>query len=181
MNKRRIENNAFTSCTAYRRHGNPASLGRRRLTWAMPAVMTTLLLGSLLPAISVCGAQPGETMMRTEKGGVAPVGETQTAIISLADFTRTVSEDRTVQRSSVKFKNGQIKMAGVLFAPAEMEQGKTYPTIVVVHPGGGSKDQTASLYAYHLAQKGFIALAYDASHQGESGGELFENIINELI
>jgi hypothetical protein len=26
MNKRRIENNAFTSCTAYRRHRNPASL-----------------------------------------------------------------------------------------------------------------------------------------------------------
>jgi uncharacterized protein len=90
----------------------------------------------------------------------------QAAITSLADFTRTVGEDRPVT-----FKNGQLNMAGVLFAPTEMEQGKTYPSIVVVHPGGGSKDQTASLYAYRLAQKGYIALAYDASHQGESEGQ----------
>jgi uncharacterized protein len=95
----------------------------------------------------------------------------QAAITSLADFTRTVGEDRTVTRRPVTFKNGQLNMAGVLFAPTEMEQGKTYPSIVVVHPGGGSKDQTASLYAYRLAQKGYIALAYDASHQGESEGQ----------
>jgi uncharacterized protein len=95
----------------------------------------------------------------------------QTPITSLAVFTRTVDEDRTVTRRAVTFKNGEIDMAGVLFTPAQTEEGKKYPAIVVVHPGGGAKEQTASLYAWRLAQQGYVALAYDASHQGESGGE----------
>jgi fermentation-respiration switch protein FrsA (DUF1100 family) len=97
--------------------------------------------------------------------------ESQTPITSLSAFNKTVGEDHTVTRNSVSFKNGKIDMAGVLFKPAGMQEGKAYPSIVVVHPGGGAKEQTASLYAYRLAQQGYVALAYDASHQNESGGE----------
>ena len=72
---------------------------------------------------------------------------------------------------TVKFNNRNIEMAGHLHLPADFQPGKRYPAIVSVHPGGGVKEQTAGLYARRLAKQGFIALAFDASFQGESGGE----------
>ena len=70
----------------------------------------------------------------------------------------------------VTFKKGDLAMAGLLFVPAGFDENKTWPAIVVTHPGGGVKEQCSSLYAWNLAQKGFVALAFDASHQGESEG-----------
>jgi uncharacterized protein len=101
----------------------------------------------------------------------AAVAANQATITSLADFERTVRKDRGITRKAVTFKNGALDMAGVQFAPARMRPGKKYPAIVVVHPAGGVKEQTASLYAYRLAQQGYIALAFDASHQGQSEGQ----------
>ena len=67
-------------------------------------------------------------------------------------------------------RNG-IELAGVLFTPEHFDKTKQFPAIVVVHPGGSVKEQTAGLYAGKLAEAGFVAVAYNASHQGESGGE----------
>ncbi|WP_031073989.1 alpha/beta hydrolase [Streptomyces sp. NRRL WC-3742] len=72
---------------------------------------------------------------------------------------------------STTFPNGPITMAGNLFLPEGFDPNGSYPAIVTVHPGGGVKEQTAGLYAKKLAEQGFVALAFDASHQGESGGE----------
>jgi fermentation-respiration switch protein FrsA (DUF1100 family) len=71
----------------------------------------------------------------------------------------------------VKFKNRNWDTAANLHLPDNFDETKNYPVIVCVHPGGSVKEQTAGLYAGKLAKKGFIALAYDASFQGESGGE----------
>lgn len=70
----------------------------------------------------------------------------------------------------VVFKKFDLKIAGLLFLPANFDKEKKYPAIVITHPGGGVKEQCSSLYGWNLSQNGYIALAFDASHQGESEG-----------
>ncbi|MFD5554667.1 alpha/beta hydrolase [Streptomyces sp. NPDC127068] len=72
---------------------------------------------------------------------------------------------------SITFPNGQITMAGNLYLPEGVDTSNRHAAVVVVHPGGGVKEQVAGLYASKLAEQGFVALAFDASYQGDSGGE----------
>lgn len=62
-------------------------------------------------------------------------------------------------------------LSAVINFPPEFDASKQYPAIVVSHPGGGVKEQTAGLYAGKLAEFGFVTVAYDASFQGASTGE----------
>lgn len=90
-----------------------------------------------------------------------------------ADSTnpKTVAEGINVIGSQkVSFQNGTVRMAANLYMPPDFDNSKKYPAIVVSHPWGGVKEQTSGLYAQQLAKHGFITLAYDASHYGESGG-----------
>lgn len=70
----------------------------------------------------------------------------------------------------ITFKNGVLNMAANLFLPANFDETKKYPAIITVHPAGGVKEQTSGLYAQKLAEQGYVTLAFDASHQGESEG-----------
>lgn len=73
---------------------------------------------------------------------------------------------------SISNLNGQgVTLAAVVYTPTDFDENKRYPAIVVSHPGGGVKEQTAGLYARRLAEQGFITVAYDASYQGESTGQ----------
>jgi fermentation-respiration switch protein FrsA (DUF1100 family) len=76
----------------------------------------------------------------------------------------------TIERVTYKARNMGTTIVANLFKPANFDPNKKYPAIVVTHPFGGVKEQTAGLYAQHLAEQGFVTLAYDASYQGESGG-----------
>lgn len=69
----------------------------------------------------------------------------------------------------VSIKKGPISLAALLFKPAG-QSGKA-SGLVVVHPGGGVKEQTAGTYAKRLADAGFTTIVYDAAFQGASGGE----------
>lgn len=66
--------------------------------------------------------------------------------------------------------NPGIDMSAVINLPEGFDDSRSYPAIIVSHPGGGVKEQTAGTYAAELARQGFVTIAYDASYQGESGG-----------
>ena len=67
--------------------------------------------------------------------------------------------------------NPTISLSAVIYFPPKFDETRQYQAIVLSHPGGGVKEQTAGTYAKKLAEKGFVTIAYDASYQGESGGE----------
>ena len=71
----------------------------------------------------------------------------------------------------VTFPNRGNTVAGNLFTPPGSGAGSKYPAIVVTHPFGAVKEQVSTLYAGKLTEQGFITLVFDASYQGESGGE----------
>ena len=79
-----------------------------------------------------------------------------------------------MMNNKVSFTNSNnptISLSAVIYFPPKFDETRQYQAIVLSHPGGGVKEQTAGTYAEKLAEKGFVTIAYDASYQGESGGE----------
>ena len=62
-----------------------------------------------------------------------------------------------------------LTLAADLYTPKEA-QGKL-AAIAVSGPFGATKEQSSGLYAMKMAERGFIALAFDPSYTGESSGE----------
>ncbi|MBT2372177.1 alpha/beta hydrolase [Pseudomonas fluorescens] len=80
------------------------------------------------------------------------------------------SEKVTVQK--VTFKNQyQMNVAGNLFTPKNLDRNAKSPAIVVGHPMGAVKEQSANLYATKMAEQGFVTLSLDLSFWGESEGQ----------
>ncbi len=81
------------------------------------------------------------------------------------------NEPGKVNLHSVTYKLNGLDIAANVYTPANYDPTKTYPAVAVAHPNGGVKEQTAGLYAQHLAAQGYITIAADASYQGASGGQ----------
>ncbi|MDN7846952.1 alpha/beta hydrolase [Burkholderia multivorans] len=75
-----------------------------------------------------------------------------------------------MQQQSVTFDSAGLRLVGTLYVP-DTTTAEKQPAIVVSHPGSAVKEQSAGLYAHHLAEQGFVALAFDAAYGGESEGE----------
>lgn len=78
----------------------------------------------------------------------------------------------TVQ--SVTFRNDDMywDIAATIYDPSEFDESTGYPAVVSAHPIGSCKEQTSgNIYATALAEAGNVVIAFDASFQGDSGGE----------
>ena len=68
-----------------------------------------------------------------------------------------------------------LTLAADLYTPAASEKLKAksekLPAIAVSGPFGAVKEQCSGLYAMKMAERGFVALAFDPSYTGESSGE----------
>jgi uncharacterized protein len=80
------------------------------------------------------------------------------------------SKEVTVQK--VTFKNQyNMKVVGDIFTPKDLNKNTKSPAIIVGHPMGAVKEQSANLYATKMAERGFVTLSLDLSFWGESEGQ----------
>ena len=89
------------------------------------------------------------------------------AISTSMSFAQTDADNfyksNAVNVEKVSFLNQyKMRVGGNLFLPKDMKAGEKYPAIIVGHPMGAVKEQSANLYATKLAERGFW---------GESEGE----------
>lgn len=121
--------------------------------------MKQILLSTLALLLAVSGA------MAQQNDGLPGVPQTEAYVVTPVDTTSGV----TVRKVSF-LRSNNILLVGNLFLPKDFDASERYPAIISVHPAGSVKEQSAGLYAYRLAQNGFVTLAFDATYAGESGG-----------
>ena len=97
-------------------------------------------------------------MMKTEKLELTQV------------WDKVFPRDERTEHCKVTFANRYgITLAADLYKPKDA-QGKL-AAIAVSGPFGAVKEQSSGLYAQEMAARGFLAIAFDPSFTGESGGE----------
>jgi fermentation-respiration switch protein FrsA (DUF1100 family) len=65
----------------------------------------------------------------------------------------------------------RMQVAGNLFLPRDLDQSARHPALVIGHPMGAVKEQSANLYATKMAEQGFAAMSIDLPFWGESEGQ----------
>ena len=86
-----------------------------------------------------------------------------------------------VEVQKVTFKN-QYKMNidGNLYLPKDMDKSKKHAAIIVGHPMGAVKEQSADLYAVKMAERGFVTMSVDLAFWGGSDGQPRNAVAPEL-
>lgn len=87
-------------------------------------------------------------------------------------WDKTFAKSDKVLHKKVFFHNRfGIKVAADMYMPKNIDKSKKYAAIIVGTPYGGVKEQGAGIYAQIMAERGFVAIAFDESFNGESGGK----------
>ena len=87
----------------------------------------------------------------------------------MGNYIFTLSDN--VTRKPVTYKNRLgIALAADLYLPADFDETSSYPALVIGAPYGGVKEQGPGIYANEMAQRGYVALTFDPSYNGDSSG-----------
>ena len=124
-----------------------------------------------------CSTPKGGNMMRAVKRlgmSAAIIGAMSAAPVLAQEIPADASnfyKSESVTMRQVTFPN-QYKMniAGNLFLPKNLDQKKKHAAIIVGHPMGAVKEQSANLYAVKMAEQGFVTLSVDLAFWGGSEG-----------
>ena len=105
----------------------------------------------------------------------APAALAQTApantLSPTQEWDKTFPRSKKLDHQKVTFKNRYgITLAADLYLP-KTRGNKRLAALAVGGAFGAVKEQTSGLYAQTMAERGYIALAFDPSYTGESGGE----------
>jgi fermentation-respiration switch protein FrsA (DUF1100 family) len=88
----------------------------------------------------------------------------------VTEWDKTFPLSDKVEHRKVTFHNRYgITLAADMYTPKNAI-GKL-PALAVSGPFGAVKEQSSGLYAQHMAERGFLTIAFDPSFTGESGGE----------
>lgn len=132
--------------------------------------------------LEIAERESGESCGRRDFLKMAGAGAATLALLSATSGTvfaadtlmwdKTFPQSALVNHEKVSFYNRLgINLVADLYVPKKLDRAKRSPAIIVGHPFGGVKEQTSGLYAQTMAERGFITLAFDASYNGESGGQ----------
>lgn len=126
--------------------------------------------GTSLAALGGLVVAGGEAAAQTRPSASARPTALAAAGQRPADADNLYKSNSTTMRS-VRFRNQfDMDVAGNLHVPNHMNRGSTHAAIIVGHPMGAVKEQSANLYAAKMAEQGFVTLAIDLPFWGESEG-----------
>ncbi len=124
--------------------------------------MMKLFIPALLVA-SVLLACTSKEQTKTEEN-------MNTALQLTQEWDKTFPKSDLVEHKKVTFHNRYgIELAADMYTPKG--SGGRLAAIAVSGPFGAVKEQSSGLYAQHMAERGFLTIAFDPSFTGESGGE----------
>lgn len=87
------------------------------------------------------------------------------------EWDKVFPTSENVDHQKVTFKNRYgLTLAGDLYLPKDRTSSHL-PALAVSGPFGAVKEQSSGLYAQTMAERGFVAVAFDPSYTGESSGE----------
>ena len=145
-------------------------------------IATTAVAILAFGALTACCPEKEQTTSNAQQTAAAPAVQpaepakdnNMNKLTLTAEWDKVFPKSEKVEHSKVTFKNHfGIELAADLYVPKDtsLKANGKFPAIAVSGPFGAIKEQSSGLYAQHMAERGFLTIAFDPSFTGESGGE----------